>query len=153
MGDRIDLEEGIIRDVKILGAQSANGREYTAQAMRAAIPEYEGVKVFLNHPKRADMNEDRAFGDWVGILENVRYRGAESREKLPGIYGDLRLRKEGKHYAEIIAAAMDFSQSFGLSHVADGDSIVVNGLEVVESITAVHSVDIVCSPATNNGLF
>lgn len=153
LGGNIDLEAGVIRVVKILGGQSGNGREYTAAAMRAAVPKYEGVKVFLNHPNRNALGEDRKFGDWVGVLESVHYVGPEHHMKVPGLYGDLHLRKGGKHYEEIIAAAMDFSQSFGLSHVADGDSVVINGMEVVESINEVFSVDIVMDPATNSGLF
>jgi len=46
VADRIDAEAGIIQGVKILGAHSQNGREYTRQAMRAAIQLYENSKVF-----------------------------------------------------------------------------------------------------------
>lgn len=143
----IDRTAGVIRGVKIVGRTSRNGRDYS-RALRGATGKYEGARVFIGHPKRADLNEDRPFSDWAGVLSNVH-------ERTDGLYGDVTLRKEGRAYREILEAAERFPGHFGLSHVADTKSSgrKVAGFEQIESITEVFSVDIVCEPATTNGLF
>src|SRR3972149_3888978 len=106
---RVDRAAGIIRGVKILGEHSRNGRRYTPEAMREATHLYNGVKCYMNHPKKSEIDEDRPWQDWVGVLENVRFEN--------GIVGDLRLRKEYSHFNAICEAAEldEFNQSFGLS--------------------------------------
>lgn len=138
---RVDRERGIIRDVKLLGRFSQNGREYSLDAMRGAIGLYEGVKVYLGH----DLGE-RKFSDWVGVVEGVQLRD-------DGLYGDIRLRKRAAAFEEICEAAEAFGGNFGMSHVADGDSHFDGTVEVVHEINAVFSVDIVTEPATCSGLF
>lgn len=142
----VDASSGVVSDIKILGANSRNQRRYTHDAMQEAVPRYEGTKVFLNHPTPERLDHDRDFRDWVGVLKGVRFAGGELR-------GNLHLRRESKHYSEILEAAEHFPESFGMSHVADGDSNWVNGVEIVESITHVFSVDLVMEPATTAGLF
>lgn len=144
---RVDAATGRVNGVKLLGPKSKNGREYTDQAMREATPLYKGRKVYLNHPRRKDVGEDRLFQDWVGEIVNPRYVPGE------GIYGDIVLRKESPHYAAIIEAASKFANNFGCSHVANGDSSFRNGVEVVSRITEVQSVDLVTEPATCDGLY
>ena len=143
---RVDKAAGVIHDVRIIGSKSRNRRTYTHDALQAAAPKYEGVHVNVNHPKSSEMSEDRHFGDWAGVLKNVTYRDG-------ALFGDLHLRRESRWFAQIVEAAADFPNSFGLSHVADGDSRFDSGEEVVDSIDRVFSVDIVLNPATNSGLF
>jgi hypothetical protein len=144
---RVDCDSGYVYGVKLLGPKSKNGRVYLPEAMREATPLYNGRKVFLNHPKRNEAGEDRSIQDWVGVIKNACYKPDE------GIFGDIVLRKQSPHYAAIIEAATTFANSFGCSHVADGDSAFRNGVEVVHRITDVRSVDLVCEPATTQGLF
>ncbi|MCC7474271.1 MAG: hypothetical protein IT425_02650 [Pirellulales bacterium] len=91
------------------------------------------------------MEEDRPFESWVGVVRNPRVDAG-------GIFGDIELRTKGPHYNQIIEAAERFADHFGCSHVADGKSRLDNGEEVIESITHVFSVDLVCEPATTKGL-
>jgi hypothetical protein len=112
--------------------------------MRGAIGLYEGVKVHVNHD--IETPTDRPWKDWVGVVEKVHLRA-------DGLYGDVRLRKESPLFEEICEAAEHFSSAFGMSHVANGDSHMVDGCEVVEAITEVHAVDLVLVPATTAGLF
>ena len=107
---------------------------------------YEGKKVYVDHPTRETMQDDRKFADWAGIIKNPRYEGG-------AVYGDIHLRQKSRHYDELIEAAEKFHGAFGLSHVADGESRMQGGTEVIESITDVFSVDIVTDPATTAGLF
>jgi hypothetical protein len=143
---RVDREAGVIHDVRIIGSRSLNNRTYTHDALRGAVGKYENVHVNVNHPKSSEMAEDRRFDDWAGVLRNVSYRDG-------ALYGDLHLRRESKWFAQVIEAATEFPKSFGLSHVADGDSRYDGGREIVEAIDRVDSVDIVLKPATNAGLF
>ena len=144
----VDRESGIIRNVKIIGQHSANRRRYTEAALRNAVDLYEGVRVFVNHPTESERGEDRKFEKWAGVLRNVRYREG-------ALFGDLHLRKTTSMFAEICEAAESFPSAFGLSHIANGDSHVdrESGTEIIEAITEVDSVDIVCRPAATAGLF
>ena len=143
---RVDRANGIIRSVKIIGLTSRNGRRYLPEALRQAIGLYEAARVFLNHPRRAEQSDDRQFQDWVGVLRGVQFTG-------DGLVGDLHLRKESTYFPEICESAEAFSGHFGLSHVADGDSHVEGGVEVITRINEVRSVDIVTDPAATRGLY
>jgi hypothetical protein len=143
---RVDRESGVIRGVKLLGRNSRNGRVYTEEAMRRGVELYRNVKVYLGHPRSAELEEDRKFQDWLGIVENPRYES-------DGIYGDIRLRKESVHYKEIIEAAESFGSFFGASHVAEGISRFEHDIEYIEELGRVRSVDLVCDPASVRGLF
>jgi hypothetical protein len=141
---KIDREAGIIRDVKILGFHSANGRRYTEQAVRKAVGLYEGVGVNVDHIRTG---EDRPTRDHFGELRNVRF--VEGK----GLVGDLHYLKSHPEAETILERAERMPGQFGLSHDADGEvQHTPEGLEVTH-ITAVESVDIVRSPATNQSLF
>jgi hypothetical protein len=141
------VDGGVIRSAKLLGHKSRNGRRYEAKALQDAVGLYEGKKVYVNHPSR-DETGDRPFGEWAGIIENVRY-------KDDGLYGDVVLRQESSHFKGIVEAATNpkFSKSCGFSHVADGESHFDGDTEIVESIKEVFSVDLVTDPATTKGIF
>jgi len=50
----IDREKGIIKGVKIIGFNSQNGRKYLPEALKDAVPMYEGIKV----------NNSSMFASW-----------------------------------------------------------------------------------------
>lgn len=142
----VDANSGVIRGVKLLGLNSRNGRRYTREALQRALPLYNDTKIYLNHQRRAERGEDRQFESWAGVVQNAEIR-------QDGVYGEAHLRKESPFFRGLVEAATRFPKSFGFSHVADGDSRMEGGTEVVESISAVESVDIVTDPATTKGLF
>jgi hypothetical protein len=145
---KVDPEAGVIRGAKLIGRHSKNGREYSESALAGAIRLYEGAKVFTNHPRRGEQQEDRDVRQWVGSVRNPLLRE-------DGIYGDIQLIKSDANYAKLIEVASDpnFRKEFGLSHVAEGETAVRNGRTHVDRITEVRSVDLVTSPATTAGLF
>lgn len=143
---QVDAEKGEIRGVKLLGMESKNKRRYTLEAMTNAVPLYQGRKVYVDHPKRAEIESDRSMDRWAGTIKNVRF--SEN-----GIYGDIKLRKKSDFFDGIIEAAQDFPMDVGFSHVADGESRMDKDTEIVESIKEVFSVDLVTDPATTHGLF
>jgi hypothetical protein len=142
----VDAEAGVLRGVKLLGMESRNRRRYKREGMVSAVPLYEGLKIYVDHPKRSDGDGDRSMKDWAGIITKARFES-------DGIYGDVKLRKESEHFRGIIEAATDFPTAVGFSHVADGESDWEGETEIVESIRKVFSVDLVTDPATTGGFF
>ena len=142
----IDREAGVIHGVKILGASSKNGRDYSPQALRDAAAIYEGLGVNTNHPNRATPNVSRNVEEGVGWLENVTV-------KPDGVYGDLHIIKSHALAETLFEVAERKPDRFGLSHNAAGDVVERNGRRIVESIKSVRSVDLVQNPATVHSLF
>lgn len=142
----IDRDAGVIRGVKILGASSKNGRDYSPQALREAAAIYEGLGVNTNHPNRATPNVSRTVEEGVGWLENITI-------KPDGVYGDLNIIKSHPLAETLFEVAERKPDRFGLSHNAAGDVVERNGRRIVESIKSVRSVDLVQNPATVHSLF
>lgn len=142
----IDAENGILRGVKLLGLISKNGREYKLSALEAARSFYDGRQIYIDHPRRSDMSEDRQMESLAGEVRNPHV-------KADGLYGDAHLLKETAFYKKIVEASQRFPKMIGFSHVANGDSTMHGEKEIVESITEVFSVDLVTTPATTKGLF
>lgn len=143
---KVDRENGVIHGVKILGKESKNGRVYSASAIEQAAKAYEGLGVNVNHPDKREHDVDRPVQDGYGWLESVEV-------KSDGVYGDLHYLKAHQQADVIAEAAERNPRRFGLSHNAEGRMVRKDGRNVVESIERMHSVDIVQSPATNQGLF
>jgi hypothetical protein len=142
---RIDTEAGVIHGVRVLGKVSQNGREYTDAAMTQALPLYEGVKVNVDHVRGTGKTE-RNFAEGVGELRNVR-------RESDAVYADLHYLKSHPLAPLLVESAERFPKQFGLSHDAEGKVVRSRGKSMVESVVAVHSVDLVGRPATNAGLF
>jgi len=142
----VDHENNVIRNVKILGKESANGRTYTGTAIREAAELYEGIGVFIDHPPRSAPNTERRVNDRVGWLEGISL-------KNDGLYGDLHVLKSNPSAALICEAAERNPRLIGLSHNAEGRTRRERGKTLVEKVTRVRSVDLVTDPATTRGLF
>lgn len=140
---QVDAEKGVIRNVKIIGHVSANGRRYAPEALTKAIGMYEGRQVNVNHASRP--GESRSAYDRFGWLESVKSRP-------DGLYGDLQYLKTHSQAAPTVEAAQRNPRLFGLSHNARGVERRANGETVIESIESVLSVDLVADPATVAGL-
>lgn len=142
----VDKQAGVIRGVKILGTESANGRTYTQEAIRGAAKLYENIGVFADHPHRATPDQERKVSERLGWLENIQV-------KRDGLYGDLHILKSHPLAAAVFEAAERNPRLIGLSHNATGDTKRVDGRTFVERVTSVRSVDLVTDPATTRGLF
>lgn len=141
---KVDREAGVIRGVKIIGLESANGRQYSPKALREARQQYEGLSVNIDHPDKA--GGKRGVKDRFGKLENVR-------EQADGLYGDLPYLKSHPLAEMVAEVAERMPEQLGLSHNAEGRVAVRGGKNIVEQITRVRSVDMVSDPATVRGLF
>jgi len=143
---KVDREAGVVRNVKVLGAESRNGRTYTTEAMQQASRLYEGVGVNINHPERSNPNRERRFEEGFGELKNVRVENG-------AVYADLHYPTKHALAEDFAERAEKFPNQLGLSHNAEGSTVSKGGKTFVDSIERVRSVDIVRSPATNKSLF
>lgn len=143
---KVNVEKGLIEDVKLLGKNSANGRTYSEAALQKAIKDklYEGRPVNVNHPQRG--HDSRSAYDRFGRIVSPRVES-------DGIYGTLEYLKAHPLAAPLAEAAQRMPSIFGMSHVATGKEEKRAGQSIVEEIEAVSSVDVVADPATTKGLF
>ena len=139
----VDVDKSVIRNVKLVGHQSRNGRTYTVESLRKAAGLYEGVKVNVDHG--AAPNAPRSYADRIGIISNVRVQS-------DGLYGDLTFNPKHALAEQLAWDAKNAPNNVGLSHVVEGQVNRRNGTVVVEEITKVVSVDLVADPATTKGL-
>lgn len=134
----------VIRNVKCLGIYSKNGRVYPLEVMRKALPKYEGVVVNLDHKP----NEPRSVLERFGKIVNVRMGD-------DGIYGDLEYNPHHSYAKAFEYFAENQPDIIGLSHAAIAKTKLDHrsGVETVEDITELESVDLVANAATNKTLF
>ena len=142
-----DREANTISNVVLLGPVSKNNRRYTESAMRNALPMFEGVKAYLDHPTKEDeRNGRRSIKDLAGRFTGPRFEDGKVRATFEGLPN-----ANGKLYMGIAEKMPDIA---GNSHNAFGKFRRENGgTIVVEELTKVVSVDLVTEPATTNGLF
>ena len=144
----VDRDKGIIKGVKIIGFNSQNGRRYLPEALKEAVPLYEGIKVNIDHPEKGP-TQQRSSHDRFGKFINVRFVESE------GIYGDLIYLKNHPLADSVCEAAEreEMNDVFGMSHNAQGEGTVdKNDIFVVSRITEVRHVDLVADPATTKSL-
>jgi len=144
----VDRDKGIIKGVKIIGFNSQNGRRYLPEALKEAVPLYEGIKVNIDHPEKGP-TQQRSSHDRFGKFINVRFVESE------GIYGDLLYLKNHPLADSVCEAAEreEMNDVFGISHNAQGEGTVdKNDIFVVSRITEVRHVDLVADPATTKSL-
>jgi hypothetical protein len=142
----VDREKGIIYGVKIIGNESRNNRIYPQAVLSKAKALYEGRSVNVSHPSKEKAADDRPFESLFGRLQNVSDDN--------GLRGDMPYIKAHPLAEMVCEAAERFPENFGLSHNAHVDWLVEDdGHRVCESINTVRSVDLVCRPATTNGIF
>ena len=140
----VDVDNGILHDVKICGNRSKNGRIYPPEVLAEAAPLYEGVTVYLNHGLVP--GDEREIDMHFGNLQNVRVQNGE-------LFADLHYLTSHPLAASIVERAQKFPRNFGLSHDAQVEAIPRGDVQEVQRITAVNSVDLVTRPATSDGLF
>lgn len=159
---RIDRERRVIEGVRVLGrfsrnshglAEAENGTEYTPECMREALPLYEGAEVLSGHEQPGQRRASGGNDDVVGVLRNVRLEGSAGQEC---IRADLHYFETHKLVGRLIEDVERAIGVFGLSHDASAGRERfdrANKRLVIESLSAVRSVDLVRKPATNRNLW
>lgn len=141
---KVDRKKCLIYGVKIIGFDSDNGRKYLPEALKKALPMYEGIKVNVDHPD--DPSDARSAYDRCGKLINVRFIEGK------GLFGDLWLNPGHRIFESVFSAAEQMPDLFGLSHNAQGEGEKEDGIFIVSKITEVRHVDLVADPATTSSL-
>ena len=145
----VDTENHVVRNVKLIGFESKNGRLYPPRVLEAAKEKYEGTKVNIDHPSTGDPNTPRGYGDRFGAIKNVQYVEGE------GLFGDFHYNPRHPIANQFIYDAQHNPSALGFSHNAT--LRVANkkqdGKTVIEEILNVRSMDLVADPATTTSLF
>jgi hypothetical protein len=135
----IDLSAGVLRGCHILGGWSSWARRYPEAVIRKARRLYEGRPVYFGHE-----------GGWrhepLARVGNPRVADGQ-------LYGDLRLNRFNPDGARALVRLALSSARVGLSHYADCVGFKQDGVEIVQEIRRVLSVDVVRQGATTRGLF
>ena len=150
-GASIAKDELVIRGAVLLGPVSANAgenyasRRYTAEAMRAAVPLYEGVRGFFNHEGESASRDVR---DFAGAWRGVHYDESAGRLK-----GDFHIvdSEAGRQLADM--ARRFPTAGAGFSHDASITGSVLEDVLQIDKINRVYSVDVVATPATTSHFF
>jgi len=145
----IDREKGVVQNVKIIGTKSRNPRDYTEDALKRAVPLYEGVRVNIDHGgnELADgVKRDRSYRDRFGVLKRVRFEG-------DGLYADFHYNPKHQLAEQFAWDVENQPTALGFSHIAFGRGKRRGDRYVVEHIETVRSVDLVSDPATTRSLF
>ena len=145
-GVQLVAEEGVLRGLKILGLESANGRSYPKETAARAVALYEGAKVNVDHA--GTPGQARGYGDRIGLIENVRLGEGDS-----GLFADFRFNPKHGVAEQLKWDAENNPSAVGFSHNVMAKTARRGGKVVVEEITKVQSVDLVADPATTKGLF
>jgi hypothetical protein len=138
---RVDREKKILYGVLMLGRKSGNthgvagvdGTDYDPQAIRAALPLYEGALGYADsapRPMPGQPIQDRSIYDALGVHHGIR-------EAAVGIVSDFHLVPHHKLTESILDAAENDNLSglFVFSHDADGQGEVRGRRYVVTKIT------------------
>jgi hypothetical protein len=143
---RVDREANAIRGVKLIGFESKNNRSYSPDALKSAVTLYEGAKVNLDHITQP--GRQRSVTERIGVMKNATY--VEGK----GVFADFHYNPKHSAIEAFLWDAENNPASTGFSHHA----VLQLGprkdnKDVVESIVAVKSVDLVADPATTSGIF
>ena len=142
----VDRTNNLIRGVKILGTESRNGRIYLPQAIRDAVPLYEGAKVNINHHQQ-QLSGPRDYRDRIGVIRNVSVREGD------GLFADFHFNPKHELAEQFLWDAEHAPENVGFSHNVTAQTTRNGDQIAVEKILKVQSVDLVADPATTRGLF
>src|SRR5688500_7189194 len=79
------VQDDVLKNVVLLGPVSTNGNEYSAGAMRSAVPLYEGHPIYIDHDLKA---KARKTHERFGHAENVRFVERD-HDGRPRVRGDI----------------------------------------------------------------
>lgn len=137
--------------VLIREGESQNGRYYSGAVLRKAIPVFNGVRAFADHPSKqgAKNRPERSVREITGWYSNVRFEAGAIRADRQFTFNEA--GKDVWALAQDIAEGRAPASLAGLSINATGHATKgeINGkqLLIVEAITGAFSVDDVTTPA------
>jgi len=148
---KVDVENGVIDGVSLLGLKSKNDREYEPAVVKEAVQRglFSGVQVYVDHQESADDGGVREFRELVGVTGTSTFDGTLVRAPLHVVTSD----PAGAKLLEM-ASRPELAASIGMSQDAEGRIVEREGQpDLVTELTSVTSVDVVTRPATTKSLF
>ena len=148
---RVDMAGAVVYGVKLLGWKSRNDREYVPEGVDPAL--YRGKWINANHPVNPNTGRPEPHRGYSVYDRFCKVVNAYKRDD--GIYGDVRCLKRHPLTPTFLeaAATADFHDAFGMSHNAEGEGEYEGGTFVVQKVTEVRNVDLVCDGGTTRGLY
>ena len=149
--ERIDRDQGVIRGVKFLGVESRNppphNNSYPIEMRRASEKLLEGAQIYVNHPPRDQGEKTRDYQEKMGVARNIHESGE-------GLVGDWHFPPKHALADTVLwdAANNQAGLSFSINATA-GKIRFDGGRKIVESLEALHSIDLVTRGATTTSLF
>jgi len=147
--ERASVRKNVIEGVHLVGMRAKNRIRadkppytYKESALKQAVPLYENQDVYLSHGKA---NDERPIEAKIGYATNISFKEGV------GVVGDLVLNEKHPFFGATIWWAQNKPDKLGMSHVAT--NLFDSKENAVVDIRKVHSIDIVSSPSTTDGLF
>jgi hypothetical protein len=139
----VDEDNGIIKNVLVLGTASRGTGVYTRPVMEDAIQRYDGQPTFVNHTRDGS---HPSYDNKLGVHRNPHM-------SPEGIRTDFHFNPKHRCASQLLWDAKNDPKNVGFSHDADCEYRVEGGKRVVTSIAKVYSVDLVTRPGTTGGMF
>ena len=144
----VDKEKGIYEVTIIKEGLTSDGRRYyPRETLERAVPLFEGIQAFADHPTKSEMKDrpERSIRDLIGMYEAPTLRAAADGTRLRA---RLKTLESSKWVRPILDMATENPKMAGTSIHADG-KVLPKGkgeADLVESIDAVFSTDVVTKP-------
>lgn len=147
--DLAELDNGVLKGVKLLGLRSKNRRNYDTEGVRKSAPvALESARVYIDHP--SDPTKPRSYSEAFGVVTAYEYREGK------GHFGTLKFNPEHVLAKQFIWDVKNNPKGMGMSingKIRQADRRDSRGDVVVEAIEEIRSVDLVTRPGTATGIF
>jgi len=144
----------IVEGVKVLGLESRNGRSYLREAVKKALPKYEGKWVYIDHRLLSASLPPGSTEQPRGIAEKFARIINARIDETGGIRSDLKFNPRHPFCQIFLGWLETDTEALGLSHSVEGlmRRDTTTNKDIVYEITDVESVDIVSEPATTKSI-
>ena len=141
-------------DVLLIKAgTSGNRRHYPAPMLEAAVPLFESVKAYADHPTKDEQRSrpERSVRDVVGWFEGVRWDADEQ-----GIRGTFKILESADWLRSALKSAWDQGKrdllGFSINATGKLGAKRADGSTLIESLDSVASTDVVTTPGAGGRL-
>jgi len=150
---KLDAENFTVEGARIIRAGlSLNGNYYSESVIEAAIPLFEGVKAYADHPSKTERKDrpERSVRDLVGYYQNARYQEGAA-------YADFKVVGEAQQWLwPWIQEAVETKKphvGLSINALGRGSKGKYEGkpANIVEAITHANSVDVVTEASAGGG--
>lgn len=141
------------RVLLIRSGTSGNGIHYSPDVLKEAVPLFEGVKAYADHPSRDEMRSrpERSIRDVVGWYDNVAYDDAHA-----GIAADFHVLESADWLRTMLRSAWDAGKGdllgFSINAAGTKTGKRKDGGALLEAIVSVTSTDVVTTPGAGGRL-